>query len=42
MFLVLFEFLFGTDLVDMTTTNNTIIATIVVSIDVIVIVSSVE
>ena len=40
---MLVEFLlFGADLVDMTTTNNTIIATIIVSIDVIVIVSTVE
>ena len=40
---MLVEFLlFGADLVDMTTTNNTIIATIIASIDVIVIVSTVE
>ena len=40
---MLVEFLlFGADLVDMTTNNNTIIATIIASIDVIVIVSTVE
>ena len=40
---MLVEFLlFGADLVDMTNTTNTIIATIIASIDVIVIVSTVE
>ena len=40
---MLVEFLlFGADLVDMTTNDNTIVATIIASIDVIVIVSTVE